>query len=331
MEANPELEKLYGEELRYTRKLLAKGKVRDGEVGRLVAYIQKASSPNFWYFFSPLGYDLAAYQLLREHKEALADLIYEMGLVDVQLSVATFVEEYEKIEAPEKVITYGEIVKTKEKETPTLTVQGLYHPMLQPQSTVKNDIALGEGKEVERFNIITGANMAGKSTYILSTGIIAMIYQRFGFSFSKEHRQSVFRKIVTYVNPTQDLALGLSLGEAGMEVLKRHNEVLKSCRGPFLVITDEIFRGCEVKTATRHSKQIITKWYKEHPNLLFLLTTHLRELTKLAGDYSGIANKKAIVNIPGPNGEPFEKTFKIAYGIGKEDIVHDVLEEKGIL
>ena len=327
--ANPALEKAYGHQLRYTRYLLAAAKKGDSDIGKLVAYLQKLPPRRFSYFFSPLGYLLAAYELLKREKEALADLIYEMGAVDAQLSIATFFEEQKQREP--NSITFGEIVAHKEDTAPLMRICDLYHPMLAFEKAIKNDVTMGDGSQPNRFAIITGANRAGKSTYILATGVNVILFQRFYWSFAQTHRQTLFQKVVTYVRPTQNIALGLSLGEAGMEVLKVHDQALRRVQGPVLIISDEVFTGTEVKVATDTSSRILVKWYQKYPHLLLFLTTHLRGLTALANHHDGIVNKKVFVDVPGRDGKPFDTTYKVGKGIGTDDIVEDMLKEKGIL
>lgn len=261
---------------------------------------------------------------------ALADLTYEIGKLDAQVSIATLMDESQAYSS-ENHFVYGEIVAPVEGNAPMLEIKKMWNFGLDGKKAVSNDIALGTASKNIRLMTLTGPNAGGKSTYILGTGLNVIINQIFGIASAKSFKQTIFYRVITYVNPTQNLAAGLSLAEAGMEVLREHKETLESTQKPVLAIVDEILNGTDPKVASKYSYKILSERYKDYPNCITLLTTHYMNLVKLADEHEGVVNKKVEVIVPGTKGRRFDYTFKIKDGVSDQNIVEDMLLEKGLL
>lgn len=327
VQADSELDKYLAPHLQHTRALLKAGEEQSSPLGRLVAALQKVSLENRWYFFSDTGRMLAAYTLLQEHKHELADLICEMGYVDMYLSLARLVEESDSY-CPTNRFIFGSL--DTQHSMPVLHTKKMWHVGLDAKEVVTNDLEMDAAHGV-RTIIITGPNAGGKSTYILGIASNVVLHQAFGIAAADHFVQTVFGKIITYVNVTQNLSKGLSLAEAGMEVLKQHKQTLDTVRKPVLAIIDEILNGVNPQVAEDMSYKILAARNKDYPHCLTLLTTHFKGLTRLADEDTHIQNKKVVVRIPGDNGRAFAYTYKIEPGISDQDIVAEMLEEKGVL
>ena len=134
------------------------------------------------------------------------------------------------------------------------------------------------------------------------------------------------------MNPAQDLARGLSLAEASMEVIKKHTELLKTTKKPVLATLDEILGGgIDRNSAETYAYDILKERNKNYTNCLTLLTTHMEPLTKLADEDKHVYNKKVEVIIPGTQGRPFDPTYKIQDGIAAQSVVGALLKHKGIV
>ena len=182
-----------------------------------------------------------------------------------------------------------------------------------------------------RTLITTGPNAGGKSTYILGTGINVVLSQVYGICAANYLFHHIFHKLITYVNPTQNLAAGLSLGEAGMAVLEQHNEVLLRIKKPMFAIIDEILNGTDPKVAADFSYKILKSRNEKHPNCITMLTTHYMNIPDLAKETESVKNKKVVVTIPGTEGRRFDYTYKIEDGVSDQNIVGDMLLDKGLL
>ncbi len=327
IEKHPLLEKHYGHHLKATRTLLAK-KHKNKDVNRMMDYFQKVPLRNRWYFFHNTGRMLATYKLFQKYKYQLADLYYEMGLIDAQMSICKLMVESRKYNA-NNCFVFGQLENNANNHA-VLEMKNMWNFGIDANKVVCNNITL-DSTNRPRTIIITGPNAGGKSTYILGAGINAVLNQVYGIVAAQEAKQSIFYKIITYVNPTQNLAAGLSLAEAGMEVLKAHKSSLEETKQPVLAIVDEILNGTDPKVAADFSYQILKKRNQDYPNCVTLLTTHYMNLPKLTQESDFFTNKKVVVTMPGSQGRKFDYTFKIEDGVTDQNIVGEMLEEKGIL
>lgn len=323
---HPELEKHLGAHLHYTRTLLQEADNGTSR-GNFIYHLQKSTLQGRWYYFSYTGRMLATYTLLLEHHKQLADLTYEMGQIDMYLSLARLMEESASY-SPENRFIFGQFDTAH--SLPVLKAERMWHFGLDARTVVSNDLKM-DATHGTRTLIITGPNAGGKSTYILGVASNVVLNQAFGIAAAEHFVQTIFGNILTYVNVTQNLAMGLSLAEAGMEVLRRHKAALEKADKPVLAIVDEILNGVDPQVAEDLSYKVLLGRHKAYPHCLTLLTTHFKGLTRLEKEDSHISNSKVTVRIPGDNGKPFAWTYKIEPGISDQNIVAEMLEEKGVL
>lgn len=328
--AHPELKQHYGNNLRYTRKLLAEARQGNTEIGKLIKSLHHVKLHNRWYFFNHTGNLLALYERLKAHKDKLASLVYEMGEVDAQHSIVKILEEHNNLPKGTNKFVFGTFLDTP-AEAPMIKAENLWHPYLPAKKAISNDLNM-ESENGMRTCVITGPNTGGKTTYILKSTINVICQQVWGIAAAKSLQQSVFYKIITYVNPAQDLARGLSLAEASMEVIKKHTELLNTTKKPVLATLDEILGGGIDRTsAEKYAYDILKERNKKYSNCLTLITTHMEVLTKLADKDRHVYNKKVEVIIPGTNGRPFDPTYKIHDGVATQSVVGALLKHKGII
>ena len=297
----------------------------------LVYNLVKANYDSTAYFAGDIGSLLQTYTLLKEERSCLNDLIYEIGYVDHCRSVARLVEEGQ---ANPKC---GLVPAHFERESvlgifPKLKIKGMRHPQLVPRKAVTNNLTM-DAEGGPSMVVLTGPNAGGKSTYITSVGVNVVFGQTIGWVMAKAFTQEApFAKIISYINVAQDLAAGLSLGEAGMEVLKKHKQVLdKMTKQGVLAIVDEILNGTDPMVTEPLVKEILEQRQKNYPRCLTLLTTHYMGITKLAEKHTTIINKKVVVRMPGSRGRKFDYTYKIEPGIADQNIAREMLVAKGVL
>ena len=147
--------------------------------------------------------------------------------------------------------------------------------MLPAGAFVPNDLALEP--DGTRFVVLTGPNMAGKSTYLRQAALIVLMAQLGSFVPAAEARIGVVDGVYCRVGASDNLARGESTFLVEMNETAR---ILRAASGHSLVILDEIGRG----TSTEDGRAIawaVCEYLLDPVRALTLFATHLRELTKL--------------------------------------------------
>ena len=180
-----------------------------------------------------------------------------------------------------------------------LDIKGGRHPvidkMLGTGVFVENDTYLD--KEDNRLSIITGPNMAGKSTYMRQVALITLMAQVGSFVPATEAHIGVVDKIFTRVGASDDLSMGQS---TFMVEMMEVATILKEATSNSLVILDEIGRG----TSTYDGLSIawaVAEYIadKEKCGAKTLFATHYHELTELEEKLEGIKNYNIAVKEKG--------------------------------
>ncbi|PYJ96049.1 MAG: DNA mismatch repair protein MutS, partial [Verrucomicrobia bacterium] len=173
-------------------------------------------------------------------------------------------------------------------ETVRLTIKDGRHPVLDQnlveEKFVPNDTSL-EGETV-RLAIITGPNMAGKSTYIRQVALIVLMAQIGSFVPAESAEIGLVDRIFTRVGANDDLARGQS---TFMVEMNETSNIVNNATERSLVILDEIGRG----TSTFDGLSIawsVAEFLHDKVKARTLFATHYHELTKLAAERSGVCN-----------------------------------------
>jgi DNA mismatch repair protein MutS len=179
---------------------------------------------------------------------------------------------------------------------PTFSTDGAHeiidgrHPVIeaiQPNPPfVANDLLLGN--DTSRIGLITGPNMAGKSTYIRQAALISLMAQSGGFVPAREARLCIFDRIFTRVGAMDHLARGQSTFL--VEMTEAAN-ILRHATDDSLVILDEIGRGTSTYDGLAIAWAICESLHNtpgKRPRTLF--ATHYHELTGLEGALPRLRN-----------------------------------------
>ena len=173
------------------------------------------------------------------------------------------------------------------------------HPVIEKMlpfgSFIENDTYLNKGED--RLSIITGPNMAGKSTYMRQVALITLMAQIGSFVPASYAKIGVVDKIFTRVGASDDLSMGQSTFM--VEMMEVAN-ILKEATSNSLVILDEIGRG----TSTYDGLSIawaVAKYIadKEKCGAKTLFATHYHELTQLENEVEGVKNYSVAVKEKG--------------------------------
>ncbi|MEG1576168.1 MAG: DNA mismatch repair protein MutS, partial [Clostridium sp.] len=192
-------------------------------------------------------------------------------------------------------------VKPKINEKGTIRIKNGRHPVVEKMMPndlfVANDTYLDNNKN--RISIITGPNMAGKSTFMRQTALIALMAQIGSFVPAEEADIGLCDRIFTRVGASDDLASGQSTFMVEMTEVANilHNATRKS-----LLILDEIGRGTSTFDGLSIAWAVVE--YISNTQILgakTLFATHYHELTELEGTVSGVNNYCIAVKEQGDN------------------------------
>ena len=184
-------------------------------------------------------------------------------------------------------------------EDGVIDIKGGRHPviekMLPSGAFVENDTYLD--KEGDRLSIITGPNMAGKSTYMRQVALITLMAQVGSFVPASSANIGIVDKIFTRVGASDDLSMGQSTFM--VEMMEVAN-ILKEATSDSLVILDEIGRGTSTYDGLSIAWAVATYIAdKEKCGAKTLFATHYHELTQLENQVEGIKNYSIAVKEKG--------------------------------
>ena len=184
------------------------------------------------------------------------------GVFDALVSMATF--RLNEDEAQEATIIDSSGVSYK--------ARSIYHPFLG-EKAVRNNFDI----QNHEYYIITGANMAGKSTFLRTLGVNYILAMNGLPVFAEEMRVSVFR-LFTNMRTTDDLTHGISYFNAELLRLKQLIASLDP-NVPSLIILDEILKGTNSLDKLNGSRLFLE--YISERNVTGVIATHDLELSKL--------------------------------------------------
>ena len=186
-----------------------------------------------------------------------------------------------------KVAMQEQYVRPKINEEGNLTIVDGRHPvvekLLQDQSFVPNDASLG--KE-EKIAIITGPNMAGKSTYMRQVALIVLMASIGSFVPAKQADIPICDRIFTRVGASDDLASGQS---TFMVEMSEVSNILRNATENSLLILDEIGRGTSTFDGLSIAWAVVEYLAKEN-KAKTLFATHYHELSVLEGKLENVKN-----------------------------------------
>ena len=199
-----------------------------------------------------------------------------LALLDVYNSLASVAEQNRYV-CPE--IEADEIIDIK----------GGRHPVVEKfmsgEAFIPNDTYLDT--EERRTMLITGPNMAGKSTYMRQVALITVMAQIGSFVPADSARIGVVDKIFTRVGASDDLAGGQSTFMLEMNEVAY---ILKNATKKSLIIYDEVGRGSSTYDGMSVARAVVEYTNGKKIGARTMFATHYHELTSLEDEYSGIVN-----------------------------------------
>ena len=188
------------------------------------------------------------------------------------------------------VASRNQYVRPKINTRGIIDIKDGRHPVVEKMITndmfIPNDTYLDNGKN--RISVITGPNMAGKSTYMRQTALIVLMAQIGSFVPASKANIGIVDRIFTRVGASDDLASGQSTFMVEMTEVAN---ILRNATAKSLLILDEIGRGTSTFDGLSIAWAVIE--HISNPKLLgakTLFATHYHELTELEGKLPGVNN-----------------------------------------
>ncbi len=199
------------------------------------------------------------------------------------------------------------------------------HPVvekyLKTEMFVPNDVHLDEN---ERLMLITGPNMAGKSTYMRQTALIIIMAQIGSFVPAKSARIGVVDKLFTRIGASDDLAAGQS---TFMLEMSECAYILKNATSRSFIIYDEIGRGTSTYDGMSIARAIIEYTVSKKLYAKTMFATHYHELTELEELCRGVVNYNIVAK---KRGEELIFLRKIVRGAADDSYGIEVAKLAGV-
>jgi DNA mismatch repair ATPase MutS len=241
-------------------------------------------------------------------------------------AVLSLIEIYGKLDAWYSMAQAGKInnlvmPEIEDTEFPFFDIKALRHVLLP--DAVSYDVKMDPHSN---FFFLTGANMAGKSTFIKSVGA-ALFLAHLGMGVPADKmRISLFDGILSNINVVDNLVKGESY--FFNEVKRIRNTIIQiSDRRKWLVLIDELFKGTNVQDAMKCSSTVIKGLIKIESSL-FILSTHLYEIGEELKQYQNICFKYFETVIK--NGQ-LEFPYQLKDGISNDRLGYLIMEREKVV
>ena len=260
-----------------------------------MGYIRKQTLANCERFITPLLKEKE--DLILSAEDKIINLEYDLFVsirdkckeyIGVLQDIAKVISEVDVLESFALVSEKYNYVRPNITSTNEINILESRHPVvekvLKGEEYVPNDIVMDKNTDIL---LITGPNMAGKSTYMRQLGIISIMAQIGCFVPAKEATIPVFDKIFTRIGASDDLVSGES---TFMVEMKEASRAIKFATKNSLILFDELGRG----TATFDGMSLaeaILEYIADNIKCKTLFSTHYHELTDMEKTLKNLKNK----------------------------------------
>ena len=260
-----------------------------------MGYIRKQTLANCERFITPLLKEKE--DLILSAEDKIINLEYDLFVsirdkckeyIGVLQDIAKVISEVDVLESFALVSEKYNYVRPNITSTNEINILESRHPVvekvLKTEEYVPNDIIMDKNTDIL---LITGPNMAGKSTYMRQLGIISIMAQIGCFVPAKEATIPIFDKIFTRIGASDDLVSGES---TFMVEMKEASRAIKFATKNSLILFDELGRG----TATFDGMSLaeaILEYIADNIKCKTLFSTHYHELTDMEKTLKNLKNK----------------------------------------
>ena len=237
------------------------------------------------------SYEYDLFQQIRAHIAENSARIQKaaslLATADVYLSLAT-------------VATRNQYVRPEVDTSDIIDIRDGRHPVVEQfvkdSYFVPNDVLLDTS--ANRLLLITGPNMAGKSTFMRQVALITLMAQIGSFVPAKEARIGIVDRIFTRVGASDDLASGQSTFMLEMNEVAY---ILQNATRRSLIIYDEVGRGTSTFDGMSIARAIAEYTHSRRIGAKTLFATHYHELTVMEQEFQGIVNYNVAAKKRGDN------------------------------
>ena len=218
---------------------------------------------------------------VKDERNILTNLAEKLAYLDVIVSFATIAIENDYVK-PE-MLENSDVLEIVEGRHPVV------EKLIGRSDFIANSTKL---KEKERFVVLTGPNMSGKSTYMKQVALISIMAQVGSYVPAKEAKLSIVDKYLTRIGASDDILSGQS---TFMVEMSEVSNILNNATEKSLIILDEVGRG----TSTFDGVSIATAisiYIHNEIKAKTIFATHYHELTDLENKFDDIVNYRIEVN-----------------------------------
>lgn len=250
------------------------------------------------------------YFFRHQYKSSMFDLLKLHAKIDAWFGMAKSVKEHQ--------LSFPVFV---ERERPFFNAKGLHHLILN--NPTPYDFSLDQQ---QHFLFLTGANMAGKSTFIKSVGSAVFLAHTGMAVPAQEMELSFFDGMLSNINIMDDLSKGESYFYNEVQRIKTSIQKINDGK-KWLVLIDELFKGTNVEDAIKCSTIVIEGLIKI-PNVLCILSTHLYEISDALKKHNNIKFnyfETAFID------EQFQFSYALKEGVSNDRLGYLILKKEGVI
>jgi DNA mismatch repair protein MutS len=223
--------------------------------------------------------------------------------------------------AKAKTVYHFEFPNWIDAESPYLEVEDATHPLVN--DAVSNSLQLNPNSN---FLFLTGANMAGKSTFIKTIGIVVYLSHIGMGAPAKKVKLTVMDGLITNLNIADNVLKGESYFYNEVQRIK--NTVLKINDGKKnCVLIDELFKGTNILDAMKCSIKVIEGLQKLRSSV-YILSTHLYEISEQLVQYKNIQFSYFETQI---KDQELHFQYRLKPGVSQDRIGYLILEREGVV
>lgn len=251
-----------------------------------------------------------AYFLKYSFKNKMLALLNHYARLDAWFSLVFSIQKYQ--------LVFPDFTKTSQ---PEISTQGLYHLLLS--HPVRYNVTL---QKESNFLFLTGANMAGKSTFIKAVGI-AVYLAHLGMAVPAEHMfLSMFEGLLSNINVADNIVKGESYFYNEVQRIKNTIDKISDGRR-WLILIDELFKGTNVQDAMKCSSTVVEGLLKVKTSA-FILSTHLYEIGEALKVYPNIQFNYFETRV---HDGQLHFSYNLLPGISSDRLGYVILQREGVV
>jgi DNA mismatch repair protein MutS len=273
--------------------------------------------------FTDKGKVVTTYKKMFNAVKDFVPPMHAVGQLDALVSAA---KTYKRLASG----TNGKVCWVEFIDSPTThyDAKGLFHPILNPETATKNDLSLG-GDNVARCAMVTGPNACGKTTFLETAMLNAIVAQSYGFAFSDEFTLAPYTMFISLVDKSDQMgeaSLFQAEARTTMATRRKIREELGDGQRA-MIIFDELCTS----TGEGSGAAFAYTTMKELSKLKMvnaLLSTHFPQITVLEQETGGIVQNLKVYAHELDNGT-VKPSYEISQGSSTQNIVLPLLREEG--